>query len=63
MGQDLQRPEDARAGTGETVKSEVGAPKRSMFDEIDKIGIRTFVDIKEARELAGDRPAPGKRDG
>jgi len=41
----------------------VGAPERSMFDEIDKIGIRTFVDIKEARELAGDRPAPGKRDG
>ena len=43
-----------------TKNSEVGGPAKSMFDEFHKQEASNFIDIRKARELAGDKPAPGR---
>ena len=58
---DLHRP-DIKSEATNTVKSKVGAPSQSMFDDFSKQEASNFIDIRKARELAGDKPAPSRRE-
>ena len=58
---DLHRPTNVKS-VANTVKSEVVDPSRSMFDDFSKQEASNYIDIRKARELAGDKPAPDRRD-